>query len=81
MDVWRTPIFNGATNIGIRYQQALSMAPKTHIFFAGATGMLLYVSPDLCNLLSELETLASQDILGVLSSSVYLLIPRGIHSK
>jgi hypothetical protein len=30
------------------------MAPKTHIFFAGATGVLLYLYPELCNLLSEL---------------------------
>ncbi len=57
------------------------MAPKTHIFFAGATGVLLYLYPDLCNLLSDLGTLTSQDMLGVLSFSVYLLIPRGMHSK
>jgi hypothetical protein len=54
------------------------MASKIKIFFTGATGKLRY--PELRNveLLTESET---QDMLGVLSSRGYLIIPRGTHSK
>ena len=65
---WGLLYLNGATTIGsIRYQQVPLMAPKTHIFFAGATGMLLYLYPDLCNSLSDL---GNPDISGYVGGTV-----------